>query len=356
MPGFDYANARLRAMKSRLLPRDTLASLADESDVGAMLNVLTQTPYQKAVELALVRDTGMAALIRTLQIDMNGRLKKIERFFTGETAELVQLVLLRYDVDNLKAVLRGLSQQLAAEEILAATVSWGTWNSADLTQLAQAANAREAIDLLATWRFPIAWPLLALRVDQPGAALWQMETALEQWYIQEVEAEDSKDGRVLQDYLRLSIDTANIMTMLRLVGQAGRAVFFRRQFDASDPLPLFIGPGRLPLKLLVEAAQAETVQEAVDMLASTTYGRTLEDGLHHYLSSGRLSSFEQALYRLRLRQAASFFVRDPLGIGIFLGYLLLSNNEIANLRRIGQGIYLRRPTAEIQSDLLFSDQ
>ncbi len=356
MPGFDYANARLRAMKSRLLPREELAVLADEADLEAMLNALTRTPYRKAAELALVRHDGLTALTRTLQVDMDGRLKKIERFFTGKTADLVQLVLIRYDVDNLKAVLRGLSQQLPAEEILAATLSRGTIVASDLTQLAQAANAREAIDLLATWRFPIAQPLLALRVEKPGAALWQMETALEQWYFDEVEAEEQKAGRALRDYLGLYADCTNMMTVIRLVGQEGRAIFFRRQFDAANPLPLLIGPGKLPFRLLVEAAQEETVQEAVSRLDSTTYGRTLAEALGQYRSTGRISIFERALHRLRLRQAASFFVRDPHGIGILLGYLFLSGNELANLRRVGQGIYLRRPTAEIQADLLFADR
>lgn len=355
MPGFDYANARLRAMKSRLLPREELAALADEPDVDGMLNALTRTPYREAVERALVQESGVVALTRALQEDMNGRLKKIERFFNGETAELVHLVLLRYDIDNLKAVLRGLSQQLAAEEILAATLTRGTLGSAELAELAQAANTREAIDLLATWRLPIAQPLITLRVERPGAALWQMENALEQWYFQQVEALKRKDGQALSDYLSLYADSANIMTVLRLVGQEGRAIFFRRQFDASDPLPLLIGPGKLSFNILVKAAQEETVEAAVGVLASTTYGRLLNDALEKYRSSELLSSFEKALHRLRLRRAAAFFVRDPHGIGILLGYLILSSNEAANLRRIGQGIYLRRPTADIQADLLFSD-
>lgn len=355
MSNFAYANARLRAMKSRLLPPENLAALADERDLPAFLNALTRTPYREAVELALVQYSGAAVLSRTLQFDMDGRLQKIRRFFTGKAADLVQLVLLRYDVDNLKAVLRGLSQRLAAEDILAATRQRGTLDSAVLTELAQAAGAREAIDLLATWRIPLAQPLLAIRVEQPGAALWQMETALEQWYFREIEAGPLKTGSVLHDFLALYADSVNLITVLRLVGPDGRSAFLRRQF-AADPRPLLIGPGRLSFDLLAETAQAETVQEAVAVLAPTTYGRTLQTALTQYRSTRRLSSFERALHRLRLRQAASFFVRDPHGIGILLGYLFLSSNEITNLLCIGHGIYLRRPAAEIRADLLFADQ
>ncbi|MFZ0545978.1 MAG: V-type ATPase subunit [Candidatus Promineifilaceae bacterium] len=355
MSDFDYANARLRAMKSRLLSVETMMALSDQSDLPTLLNALTRTPYREAVELAMIRYEGVRVLTQTLQVDMNGRIKKIQNFFTDKSAESVQLVLLRYDVDNVKAILRGLSQQLAADDILAATISQGALDSAALNELAQATNTRTAIDLLATWRVPISTPLVALRIEQPGAALWQMEMALEQWYFQEVTASQSKAGTALKEYLNLYADSANIMTVLRLVGLEGRAAFFRERFGANDPLPLLLGPGRLPFGLLIEAVRAETVQEVVAVLAPTLYGPILEPALVDYRSTGRLSSFERALHKMRLRQAVSFFVRDPHGIGVFLGYLLLNSNEVANLLRIGQGIYLRRPKAEIQADLLFAD-
>lgn len=352
MPGFDYANARLRAMKSRLLPAETLFALTDEGDLSSLMNALTRTPYQESVELALVGNGGLPGYVQALQRDLSGRVEKIQRFFTDKSAELVRLVLRRYDVDNIKAVLRGLSQQLAAEDILAATIHRGSLTTAELRELAQVGNAREAIDLLATWRVPLAQPLLTIRIEQPGAALWEMEMALEHHYFQEVAAERRSTASALHEYLELYADTANMMTVLRLVGMNGRAVFLRRQFSADDPKPLLIGPGRLPFKLLVEAAQEESVPEAVDVLSQTIFYQTLEEGLQQFRSTRRLSSFEEVLYRLRLKQATSFFIRDFHGIGILIGYLVLSNNEIANLLRIGQGIYLRRPTIEIQADLV----
>lgn len=355
MIGFDYANARLRAMKSRLLPREKLEALTDERNITAFLNALTRTPYQEAVEMTLVQYTGLVAVSQTLQLHMNGRLEKIQRFFEGKSAELVEPLWYRYDVDNIKAVLRGLTRQLPAEEILNATISRGTLNSADLAHLAQSTSARQAVDLLATWGVPMAHPLLALRVELPGAALWQMEVALEQWFFHEIESVDSKAGQALQEYMRLFADSSNILTILRLVGLEGRDAFFRQQFDATGPMPLLIGPGHLSFNLLAEATRTETIQGVVEMLGSTIYGGPLEAALVHYHSNKRISSFEKALNQMKLQQAVSFFVRNPDGIGILLGYLVLYSNEIANLLRIGQGIDLSRPAVEIRAELQFAE-
>ena len=78
MPDFDYANARLRAMKSRLLSPETLSALADETDIPSLLDALVRTPYREAVEAALIRQDGVSALARSLQLDMDGRIKKIQ--------------------------------------------------------------------------------------------------------------------------------------------------------------------------------------------------------------------------------------------------------------------------------------
>lgn len=358
MPGFDYANARLRAMKSRLLPADTLYSLADESDLPGLLGALSHTPYREAIEMALVKDAGLPALMAALQNDLSGRIRKIQSFFTGKSAELVQLVMLRYDLDNLKSVLRGLSRHLAVDETLAATVpvgTLGTLSAADLTELAQAGNPREAIDLLATWHAPLAKPLLALRVEKPGAALWEMETALEQYYFQEVEANSKAEANALQEYLKLYADCTNITTVVRLVNMKEQSAFLLPKFNADSPIPLFIGPGRMSFHFLMKAAQEDTFQGVISVLASSVYGQPLDLGFQLFQANGRLSSFEKALYRLRLQQALSFFVRDIQGIGILLGYLFFSQNEIINLRCIGQGIYLHRPAVEIRSDLMLVD-
>jgi vacuolar-type H+-ATPase subunit C/Vma6 len=67
-----------------------------------------------------------------------------------------------------------------------------------------------------------------------------------------------------------------------------------------------------------------------------------------------LSDFEKQLRRFRLRHIARLLPKDPLGIGVVLGYSALKINEVANIRRIAVGIRLRIRAEAIKADLEFA--
>ena len=83
MTDYDYANARLRATA---LPANAGRNPGRPGhpvpDVTALLNALTRTPYREAVELALVNQTGLAALREALQSGISMPvLRRAGRFF-----------------------------------------------------------------------------------------------------------------------------------------------------------------------------------------------------------------------------------------------------------------------------------
>ncbi len=104
---YGYANARLRAMKSRLLTRNDYAALIDEPNVEAMVAQLTHTVYQAAIEAALVRASGWDCLAQGLRRHLATTLARIDSFFSGKPQHLWQILIARYQVFNLKTILRG---------------------------------------------------------------------------------------------------------------------------------------------------------------------------------------------------------------------------------------------------------
>lgn len=356
MSAFDYGNARLHAMKSRLLSRQTLEGLAETGSVQGLLTALTNTAYRQAVEAALVRLAGMEALAEALRNDLVATLGKVRRFFAGPAGELAALVLRRYDVHNVKTVLRGLAQHVPASEILASVLPIGELRPADLTQLTGVADFRAAIDLLATWRLPLAWPLLELRARRPGADVPEMELALDRWHLRsalEAARAAKEEGRPLLETLMLQADAANILTALRLIGVPERDTILRQRFGVEDVTSLFIGPGHVPFALLAEAAHQASVAHAVQSLATTPYAALLAEAMESYARLGRLSLFERAFAQRQLQHAAGLIARDPLGIGVLLGYIALKTNEVANLRAIAQGLMIGEKPDRIRAELMF---
>ena len=357
MSGYDYGNARLRAMKSRLLSRHDVESLVQAGSLQALINALAKTAYRTAIEAALVRATGMDCISRALGRDLTDTLSRAHTFYRGRAGQLIAVVLRAYDVSNLKAILRGLSKHAAPDEIAAALVPAGELMPSLLSRLARAPGPRAAIDMLATMRLPIARPLLKLRAEQPGAGVFAMEVALDQWRFEHAfnTVEEARRGaRVLRPALEMEADLTNLLTALRFAHAPAERQLLRQWIGSDDLSRLFVGPGSLPFSLLVRIGELDRPEGAAELLSVTPYGSPARAGLASYSQSGRLSDLEKELRRFRLHWMARLIIRDPLGIGVPLGYFALKINEVSNLHWVAQGINLGLDVDAIKAELEFS--
>lgn len=351
---YDYGNARLRAMKSRLLARKELDALVEAGNLQGFISVLVKTAYRKPLETALARTTGIECVAEALHIDLATTLGNLRRFFSGVAGERVAILLRSYDVHNLKAILRGLSKNAAAAEILAILLPVGELDYETLAELARAPAPRAAIDLMASMALPHARPLLQLRAERPGADTPEMEFALDQWHFRDAQATlkaEAANDELLAMALDLDADIANLITALRFARAPSERNLLRERLNVDQVRYLFVGPGRLSFTLLSQAAEQDALEVAVEVFAGTPYERPLREGLALYAQSGRLSDIEKKLRRFRLEWAAGLVAKDPLGIGVPLGYLALKTNEVSNLRWIAQGIHLGLSPETIRAEV-----
>ncbi len=175
MSGYEYGNARLRAMRSRLLSRHELESLAETGSLQGLIAALTKTAYQKPVEAALTRSSGMACIDEALHNDLIQTVAKIHGFYHADTAKVTAIIFRAYDIHNLKAILRGLTKSISSSDIVASLLPVGELGMNTLREIARLNNPREAIDLMASQSLPLAEPLLKLRAEHPGADTFEME-------------------------------------------------------------------------------------------------------------------------------------------------------------------------------------
>jgi V/A-type H+/Na+-transporting ATPase subunit C len=358
MPGYEYGNARLRAMKSRLLAPRQFDELAQVDSLRGLIAALTATPYKAAVEAALARATSMACIREALHIDLLQTLGKIGNFYSDEDRKAVAIVLRTYDIHNLKTVLRGLANNASPAEILASLIPVGQLEYAMLDELARVHGAPQAIDLLASLGSPFARPLLGLRTGHPGAGTLWMELALERWHIQEglqFAARANGAHKVLQAGLRLDADLTNLLCVLRFACAPEERKHMLEYLGTNEMQSLLVGPGWLPFELLQRAADQDHLDAAVALLcaspAGLSYAAPLQVALSAYARSNRLSEFEQQMRRFRLHWMAGQIPGDPLGIGVVLGYVALKVNEIRNLQWIARAVDLGLTPEAIRAGL-----
>lgn len=356
MSGYDYGNARLRAMKSRLLSRQELEALAEAGSLNGLIAALTKTAYQKPLESALARTSGMNSIASAIREDLVNSLGKVQSFYGEDAWEKVAIVLRAYDIHNLKAILRGLSRNARPSEIQATLLPVGELKSSILAELVRALEPRTAIDRLASLNSRYAQPLLQLRSQHPGADTTRMELALEQWSFQEAQRTLESENRgeeILSKALKMEADLANLATVLRFAHTPAERKLVREWLGEEDLRHLLIGPGSLPFDLLVQAGMQDNLDAAVDSFAGTTYETPLRAGMKAYAQTGRLSDLERQLRRFRLEWLAGQIIADPLGIGMVLGYCALKVHEVSNLRWIARGIHLGLSARDIRTNLEF---
>lgn len=339
---YAYVNARLRAMKSRLLSRSAYAELLNEPTVEDVVAYLTHTVYQPAMEAALIKSSGWECLSEGVRQHLGQTLGKITGFF-GRRSQLWGILIGRWQVFNLKTILRGQANNVPADEVLSALVPVGDLQESDFSRLVQQTSVRATVDLLATWSNPFARPLLeAMPRYAEDRDLSDLELALERarYHVafKQLAAMDDDDSvDQVRKILREEIDATNVLTLLRLSGTGVTGARFAQRYGTSAPEAVLIKGDGLATQRLMAYGEIPTVEQLVRDLRSTEFGDALARAQVRYDEKHSLSIFEDEIEGQVARRHYGFFRRDPLSIGIAVAYLAAIVTEVRNLRVIGRG-------------------
>lgn len=357
--GYDYGNARLRAMRSRFFQEADYNNLLNKGSIEEVISALAETPYKADIELALTRLAGVPCVFEAVRANLTGTLRQLRTFFEGEPLGLIDLLLRRWDRHNLLAILRGQSQEIAPETVLAATVPVGQLDEVSLRELARQSGFRAVIELMSTWQLPYA---TALRRVQPRLGtlpdLDQLERALNHAHYASLRQSLSRGNgnkAMVLEQLQIELDLINLLTALRLVRRLELIVLVQQHYSTGDVRPLFIEPGgHLPASRLVElVTQAGNLEGLVRGLNDTRYGPALAAGWQRYQAGeSRLAVFERELERWQAHQFAAMFNRNPLSIAIPIGFMGCKALEAANLRLIAQTVALRLKRDDVRPELI----
>lgn len=359
--GYDYGNARLRAMRSRLLGEADYHNFLGKSNIEELITALTETPYKEDLEAALTRFQGVRCVLEALRLNLIRTLEQIRTFFDGEARVLLDLLLRRWDRHNLLTILRGQSQEIAPETVLSALVPVGQLDEVLLRELARQPDLRAVIDLMTTWRLPYA---RALRRVQPRAGtlpdLDQLELAVNHFHytaLRETLDQGNNNKAIIREHLQIEMDLVNLSVVLRLAHRPDLVPLIQQRYNASDVRPLLLGPGgHLPTQRLVElVAQAGGIEEVVRSLSDTRYGQALAAGWQRYQAGqAGLIVFERELERWQGQWFARLFTSNPLSIAVPLGYIGCKELEVANLRLIAQAVAHGLKRDEVRQELIIS--
>ncbi|MGQ0571982.1 MAG: V-type ATPase subunit [Armatimonadota bacterium] len=340
MPDFPYINARVRAMRSRLLSAAQLEDLLATPTLAAFLQALASTPYGGDLQEALVRYEGLRAIDEALARNFQHATQKILKFADGRPRELIEVVLLRWDLENLRAIVRGKHAGRPAEEIIPALLPAGMLREVLLKELAAYPDVTGLAGTLEAVGHPLATAMAQGVADYVEAKdLTALELHLDRAYAERGLQQIGRrgDAAVLREMLEAKIDLANVKTALKLASAGS--------LSKAQRLRYFIpgGPVVRP-ELFVALSSPETQTQAAERLRAR--GFPIPD------LPVDLIAFERELDLKMAKDMAKHYLGDPLGLDIVVGYVAMKSAEVANLRLIARGKFLGLPREAVRREMI----
>jgi V/A-type H+-transporting ATPase subunit C len=336
--GYDYGNARLRAMKTALFGWPEYERLLGR-DPEQLLTGLADTPYRPEVEEVLPRARGLVALQRALSANLCRVLPAVAGLYSGPARRAVDLLLGRWDLHNVLTIVRAQARRAPAEEVLPLLVPVGSLDAVTAGELARQPGLRPAVELMAAWGAPI--PELARaamdalpgyeQTGVPAVLEHQLTRAYARVLHRELQAEPAEAG-TLASILREELDRRNLLIALRL----------REARLGGEPAPVgedpFLPGGRLDTGSLSALAAIDAGREVEARLRRLNVARSWAEALDRWAERGDLPVLERDLEAAAVLRAVSLFWRgDPLGSDIPVAFVAAKENEVRNLRLLGHG-------------------
>jgi V/A-type H+-transporting ATPase subunit C len=112
------------------------------------------------------------------------------------------------------------------------------------------------------------------------------------------------------------------------------------------------GGNDVDLDLYQRLVGVSDIDDVLDGLRSTHFGKVLDDAAVHYLETTTISTFQRALEDYLTRKIIAVGGTDPLGVGIAIAYLWSKQNEVTNLRIIAKGAEIGIPPERVERELI----
>ncbi len=339
---FGYINARLKGQHSRLLKPGAFEELLSLPGFEAFSKWLASSPYSREWQEAQTRYSGLAAAEEALSANFNASARLMQKVSDGRPNKLIGILLRRWDLENVKAVIRGIHNRWEAEEILRAVMPAGSLNKVKLAELTRKTDLRELSDTLATWGDDLAVPLTrAMPEYQKDHNLADLELVLDKFYyyqsLKDLAGWDRNRGLV-RDLLRREIDLLNAKSLRRLMA--------REKAGLPEAVKYYLPGGRLlTLEKYTALLDPRESKNALRSVKGTFLHRMLVPG-------GREGGGEEELDRDDWQRKAQSYKGDPLGIEVAVGFLWQKYFEVVNLRLIARAKHYGLPAEDIRHQLL----
>ena len=323
--GYDYVNAKLHGIRSRMFEGDRLMGLLDARDLTELAEAMFPDADASGMSAVEMERRLAHAYFDAMSNVSNHLGDRVRQFFTGFVRKA--------DTENLKVVLRhagvagparGAPLEAVRPLLVATPVSWPL----RLDEMLRSQAAAEFIGLVPDEGLRTALNEAVQRhPDMPPAFV--LEVGLDTWYYQQlltgVSCLRRYDRRLAREIVALDVDAALLLWTMRLRDSYG---------DLASQVTDLIVPlaQNLPDTIVTRLSGTTEPQERLRVIPAP-YRRCLEAGV-----LADLTECEQRLHSLVHREAQRYFRRLTPDVAGVVGFYFLKRSEFINLVRVVQAV------------------
>lgn len=307
-----YSVTRIRALETKLLDKAKIERMIEAKNAEEVIKILYETEYASSIsEIKSAEDYETVLskeLSRTYEL-----LKEI-----SPVPELTNLYLLRYDIHNLKTLLKSSYLGEENDELLSGI---GTIPVQKLKEMVKEKDFSGLHPMLAE----CAEEVVGEFTVNPDPQL--IDVALDRclYELMYKVAQDNKSS-FLMDYISTQIDLINIKSLVRV-----KAIGYGRDFLKK----VILSNGKLDYAFFSDVFD-ESLETLIDRLAYKDYGKVVEEGISNYIKTKSLTKYEKLsddfIFGLAKKGKYVAFGIEPL-----VGYLMAKENEVKIIRMIMVG-------------------
>ena len=326
---YAYAVARVKAKKSQLMNNDAYQKMLLMS-LPEISRFISESGYAKEITDLTGKFDGINLIEHATYRNMARLLRGILDSTTGELHDTLSADLERWDVWNLKVILRGKSFGIDADSIREDLVPAGNLRPADLDKLMSLDTEEDVLNAYCRMN-SVSIPAKVIDSYKEQGNLAYIEDFLDKHHYEKLLSSidpSSRPTRLYQDYIRREIDVTNIETILKLKMEG---------ICGEEVMKYFISGGKdIDKKLATQLANAETVSAALNDLAHLDFYKDIEEALDANANS--LRDIVAGMKKYKMRMTKSFSHLYPLSIIPIIDYMIHKENEVNNIRIIARGI------------------
>jgi V/A-type H+-transporting ATPase subunit C len=337
---YPYVTARVKAKKSLLLAEDVYTRML-QMGVPAIARYLGEREYKAQILALGARYDGVDLVEMATRNRLAAVFTQILEFSEGHLRTMIAGYLGRWDVWNVKTILRGMSYGATQEEIFEDLVPAGSFSEAFLQELIALETIEEVLARLEGTIYHEAFQRLETDIEEmKGLAEYEDELAMLYYgNLQAAIPPTTEPNKLFRLFVQKEIDILNLKTLLRLWTE-----------KVKPEREVFL-PGGLELAVADLKALLDVDLQRLDArLGAYSFYSDIREGLRDVEGRG-VGQLLRTLEKHHLKEASRYSHLHPLSILPVLDYVVSLEREVENLRIIARGKEAGLPTNVIR-DLL----